>query len=48
MTFNGSKIADPIQMRNLIAQTPAGTTVPMEVVRNGKPMKVEARLSEVP
>jgi len=47
-SYNRIAVTSPIQMRNLIAQTEIATPVTIEIVRGGKPLKVQARPSDPP
>jgi serine protease Do len=47
-SFNGEKITDSTQLRNLVAQTTPGTRAKITLLRDGKEMEVTAALSERP
>jgi serine protease Do len=46
--FDGKKVENSIQLRNLVAQVPPGKTVEMVLIRNGNEMKLDVRLGERP
>jgi serine protease Do len=46
--FDGKPIKSSPELSNLVAQTPAGKEVTMEVIRNGKTLVLKARLGEFP
>ncbi len=45
--FNGKKIEDYNQLPMLVADTPVGTTVDLEVIRDGKPMNLKVVIEEL-
>jgi serine protease Do len=47
-SFNGEKITDSTQLRNLVAQTTPGTRAKIMLLRDGKEMEVTAVLAERP
>ncbi len=46
--FNGKKIQNSIQFRNMVAQVAPGKTVEVVLIRNGNEMKLDVRLGERP
>ena len=46
--FNGRPIKTSQQLRLLVSQTSPGTTVKLELLRDGKTMEIEAKLTELP
>jgi serine protease Do len=46
--FDGKKIADSVELRNLVAQAPPGTKVTVTLIREGKEMNVTVVLGERP
>ncbi len=48
VTYNGKDIDSPNLLRNLVAQTPVGSRVKVEIVRDGKHRTVEVRIGEQP
>jgi serine protease Do len=46
--FNGEKVEDETQLRNLAAQTAPGTAVKIVLLRNGQRMEVTATMAERP
>lgn len=48
VAVDGTSIRDSNALRNRVADTAPGTTVRLQVVRDGKPREVSATLSEVP
>jgi serine protease Do len=48
ISFDGKKITDSTQLRNLVAQTAPGTRVKIGLLRDGKEMEVNAVLAERP
>jgi serine protease Do len=46
LSFNGHPVDDEHELPALVAQTPINTQVPVEVVRNGKHMTLEATIGE--
>jgi len=47
INFNGQQVQDEHQLPELVAQTTIGSTVPVEVIRNGKHVKIEAKIGEL-
>ncbi|MGO9604745.1 MAG: amidohydrolase family protein [Candidatus Binataceae bacterium] len=47
-TFHGEPIKKPYQLRNLALQISPGSTVPIEIVRDGKEQTLQVRPSEPP
>lgn len=45
--FNGTPVQDEHQLPELVAQTPIGQTVPVEVVRNGKHITIQVKVAEL-
>ncbi len=45
--FNGLPVQDEHQLPELVAQTPIGTTVPVEVIRNGKHLTIQVKVAEL-
>ena len=46
--FNGKKVEDSVELRNLVAQVSPGTTVEVVLNRDGKEMRINVRLGERP
>lgn len=46
--FNGENIKNVNQLRNMVAATSPGTTVPVEVVRDGQKKSLQATIEELP
>ncbi len=46
--FDGKKVENSIQLRNLVAQVSPGKTVEVVLIRNGNEMKLDVRLGERP
>jgi len=46
--YDGRPVKDTTELRLLVAQTPPGRTVELELVRNGHRLKVHARIGEQP
>jgi Do/DeqQ family serine protease len=46
--YNGKPVADNNQLRNAVASTTPGTTVPVQVLRNGKTETLQATVGELP
>jgi serine protease Do len=47
-SINGQKIDDSSRLRLIVSSLRPGTTVPMEILRNGKPMTLNATLEALP
>ena len=47
ISFNGQQVQDEHQLPELVAQTTIGSTVPVEIIRNGKHVKIEAKIGEL-
>jgi S1-C subfamily serine protease len=45
--YNGKSVADNNQLRNAVASTTPGTTVPLQVLRNGKTETLQATVGEL-
>jgi serine protease Do len=45
--FNGLPVQDEHQLPELVAQTPIGDTVPVEVIRNGKHVTIQTKVAEL-
>jgi serine protease Do len=45
--FNGLPVQDEHQLPELVAQTPIGDTVPVEVIRNGKHLTIQTKVAEL-
>jgi serine protease Do len=45
--FNGLPVQDEHQLPELVAQTPIGDTVPVEVIRNGKRQTIQVKVAEL-
>ncbi|HVB81825.1 MAG TPA: DegQ family serine endoprotease [Candidatus Binataceae bacterium] len=45
--FNGTSVQDEHQLPELVAQTPIGDTVPVEVIRSGKHLTIKAKVAEL-
>lgn len=45
--FNGTPVQDEHQLPELVAQTPIGETVPVEVIRNGKHITIQVKVAEL-
>lgn len=48
LNYNGKVVDNVGNLRNMVAQTPAGTRVKLRIVRNKKEMEVEAVIAELP
>ncbi|MEF3168073.1 MAG: DegQ family serine endoprotease [Deltaproteobacteria bacterium] len=46
--MNGQKVTDVAELRNKIALMPPGTTLDLEIIRDGKPVSVTATIGEQP
>jgi serine protease Do len=46
--FNGKKVKDSTQLRNMVAQAKAGTSVPITLLRDGREIRVKAVMAERP
>ncbi len=46
--FNGKKVKDSMQLRNMVAQVPPGKTVDVLLIRDSKEMRLKVRLVERP
>ncbi|MEO0083820.1 MAG: Do family serine endopeptidase [candidate division WOR-3 bacterium] len=46
--FNGKKVTNVEQFRRMVAEIAPGTTVEIEVIRDGKPLTFTAKLQEMP
>ncbi|HEV7798338.1 MAG TPA: Do family serine endopeptidase [Pyrinomonadaceae bacterium] len=44
--FNGVEVTDPNVFRNLVASTPPGSSVTLNILRDGRPMQLNATLGE--
>ncbi|MDA8169306.1 MAG: DegQ family serine endoprotease [Nitrospiraceae bacterium] len=44
--FNGKKIDDPTQLRNMVADTPPGREVPVKLIRNGQEISLNVKIAE--
>jgi serine protease Do len=47
MKFNGETVHDEHELPEMVAQTPLGTTVPIEVIRNGKRVALKATIQQL-
>lgn len=47
INFNGTPVQDEHQLPELVAQTPIGQTVAIEVIRNGKHLTLHAKVAEL-
>jgi serine protease Do len=45
--FNGTAVQDEHQLPELVAQTPIGKTVPIELIRNGKHVTIQVKVAEL-
>ena len=45
--FNGMPVQDEHQLPELVARTPIGKSVPVEVIRNGKHMTIQVKVAEL-
>jgi serine protease Do len=45
--FNGKPVKDSNSLVDMVVHTPAGTTVPMRIVRNGKPQSLNITVEEL-
>ena len=45
--FNGTPVQDEHQLPELVAATPIGDTVPVEVIRNGKRQTIQVKVAEL-
>lgn len=48
VAFNGKKVKNSIQLRNMVAQVSPGKTVEVVLIRDGKEMRMNVRLGERP
>ncbi len=48
MSFNGRKIGDSRQLQLTVAETKPGSKVPVEILRDGKPMTLEVTVKRLP
>jgi serine protease Do len=48
VTYNGAKVADVRQFERLVLDTPPGSRATLEVVRDGQPLVIDLRVTEVP
>ncbi len=46
--FNGVKVTDPVELRNMVSSTAPNTTVQIGILRDGKPSTVKAIITELP
>lgn len=46
--FNGKKVENSMQLRNMVAQVPPGKTAEVMLIRNGKDLRLKVRLGERP
>ena len=46
--FNGTKVTDPNQIRNMVANTEPGKEVEVTIIRNNEEMKKKVTISELP
>lgn len=46
--FNGKRVDEPYNLRNIVAGNPPGTDVEMKVIRNGKIMVLTVKIGELP
>jgi len=47
ISFDGKEVEDSAHLRNLVVSTPPGTTVKMEIIRNGKHYTITATIGEL-
>lgn len=47
-TYNGTPVKDPTHLRTLVAETSPNSSVAMEVWRNGKKLKLNVSIAEMP
>ena len=45
--FNGTAVQDEHQLPELVAQTPIGDSVPVELIRNGKHLTIQVKVAEL-
>lgn len=48
LTFNGIKLEDSVHLQNLVARTPVGDTVKIEVLRNGEKVTLDVPIAKQP
>lgn len=48
VSINGQKVDDSSRLRLIVSSTKPGTVIPIEVLRNGKPLTVSATLDALP
>lgn len=48
LSFNGRRVADGIDLRNRVAESPVGQVVVVELLRNGQTRQVEVELAPMP
>lgn len=46
--YEGHPVKDVAELRILVAQTPPGRTVELELIRNGRPLKLRVRIEQQP
>ena len=47
VTFDGEPVADTRELQSLVVATRPGTTVPMDIVRDGEPLTLEVTIGEL-
>src|SRR3954469_5203366 len=48
VSYNGAKVADVRQFERLVLDTPPGSGATLEVLRDGQPLVIDLRVTEVP
>jgi serine protease Do len=48
MKYNGKEVDEPTSLRNMVANTPPNTDVKLGVLRDGKPLTIQAKIAELP
>ncbi len=46
--YNGKKVTDPNELRNMVANTAPGTSVPITVIRSGQRVTLSVKITEQP
>lgn len=46
--YGGKKVEGPLHLRNIVASTPPGQTVPIKVIRDGKTIIFRVKIEELP
>ncbi|UCF87627.1 MAG: DegQ family serine endoprotease [Nitrospiraceae bacterium] len=48
LEINGKKVKDVVSLRNMVSQSKVGSTIKLEIIREGKPATIRATVSELP